>query len=107
MRHQNTPHDLKVGTIISNSWGYDQTTVSFYQVVKTTPFFVYLRPISDNIEQTGFMSGQASPNPGDFTSDEVTRHKVTVWPKGTFVNFEFGGSRIWNPGDTCYTSWYA
>lgn len=107
MRHQNTPHSIKVGTIISNSWGYDQTNVDWYQVVKTTPFCVYLRPIAEEIEQTGFMCGQSSPKPGVFVSDEIKRHKVVVYPAGEFISFEFGGSTIWKPGETRYTSWYA
>src|SRR4051794_18893251 len=32
----NQGHSLKVGDIITNSWGYDQTNVDWYRVTKTS-----------------------------------------------------------------------
>ena len=30
-------HNLEVGTILYSSWGYDQTNVDFYKVIRRTP----------------------------------------------------------------------
>lgn len=38
----NKPHTLKVGDIITNSWGYDQTNVDWYRITRTTEHFVRL-----------------------------------------------------------------
>lgn len=54
-------HSLKIGDILSYSWGYDQTNVDFFQVVKTTEKSVSIRQIASTVEQRGFMSGDAKP----------------------------------------------
>ena len=30
-------HDLEIGDILSASWGYDQTNINYFEVVKTSP----------------------------------------------------------------------
>ena len=41
--------NLKVGDILTSSWGYDQTNVDFYQVVKLSKCFVELMPIEGKV----------------------------------------------------------
>lgn len=48
---------VKVGDIFASSWGYDQTNVDFYQVVKTTAKTLTLRQIEQKV-----VSGQGSPS---------------------------------------------
>lgn len=38
-----------VGDIFVSSWGYDQTNVDFYQVIKTTPKTIALRQIAKQV----------------------------------------------------------
>src|SRR5579864_7737201 len=57
----NKPHTLKVGDIITNSWGYDQTNVDWYRITRTTGHFVWLKPIAANVVEDGFMSGPSQP----------------------------------------------
>lgn len=111
----NQPHSIKVGTIITNSWGYDQTNVDWYAVVEVTRNYVYLRPIAAarTSDASGPMSGYCTaavdvsdPNPEKwgvtFTSDKVTRHKVV----GNSVTMKYGCGSIWH-GEAKYESWYA
>ena len=49
--------DVKVGDIFASSWGYDQTNVDFYQVLKRTPTTVAVAQINSKI-----VSGQGSPS---------------------------------------------
>jgi hypothetical protein len=37
------PHTLKEGDIVYNSWGYDQTNIDYYQVIRTTKKQVILK----------------------------------------------------------------
>jgi hypothetical protein len=111
------PHTLKAGAIIVSSWGYDQTNVDWYAVVGVTANFVSLRPIaSQNVPDAGVgpMSGHcsakidvANPDPSKwgvtFTSDKVTRHRVS---SHNSVNFRHGSGREWD-GRPVYESWYA
>jgi hypothetical protein len=55
------PYTLKVGDIITNSWGYDQTNVDCYRIARTTAHFVWLKPIAAHVEENGFMSGPSVP----------------------------------------------
>jgi hypothetical protein len=54
----------EVGAIWNTSWGYDQTNVEFFQVVRTTPASVVLRRIA--CEHRG---GREYPVPDAFRTD--------------------------------------
>jgi hypothetical protein len=64
---------FKPGAIVYESWGYEQTNVDFYQVVKVSLSSVWLQPIGSRIRETGFMSGQAEPNRGEKTGAVMVR----------------------------------
>ena len=53
---------LRVGDIWYSSGGYDQTTINFYQISRVTKTMIVLEEIGVNIEETGFMSGRATPD---------------------------------------------
>lgn len=99
------PHTLKVGDIITNSWGYDQTNVDCYQITRTTDHFVWLRPIASKLvsdEGCGPMSGRVVPCPGEFSDGPEEQHKAT----GDSVCFKYGSGSKWD-GRSLYCSWYA
>ena len=53
---------LQVGDIWSSSWGYDQTNVDFYQVIKVTAKTVTVRKIyKETVELTGRFTGTVTP----------------------------------------------
>lgn len=57
-----TNASVKVGDIYYTSWGYDQTNVEFYEVVKLVgKCSVILREIAGESEQTGFTCGTRKP----------------------------------------------
>tara|TARA_Y100000310_G_scaffold13096_1_gene13444 strand:+ start:387 stop:935 length:549 start_codon:yes stop_codon:yes gene_type:complete len=45
-------HTLKIGDILVSSWGYDQTNVDFYQVIKTTSRTVTIQSIAQAVENS-------------------------------------------------------
>lgn len=107
------PHAFKIGDIVTNSWGYDQTNVDWYRVVRTSRSFVWLQPICCETEETGFMSGQSAPDIDTSSDDpsqwgfkpakgEITQHKAS----GTYVSMRHGCGSKWD-GQKRYTSWYA
>lgn len=102
------PHPLKAGDVITNTWGYDQTNVDFYVVVKATARFVFLTPILTELTETGGMQGSLLPvQPITPISDsEVTQHGVQMYRQGASVNFKHGGGCLWN-GNPAWCSWYA
>jgi hypothetical protein len=68
--------NVSVNDIFASSWGYEQTNVSFYQVVsihgKTT---VCVRPIDSEVEHMN-MRGYEKPKPGEFLNDTVLKRRV-------------------------------
>jgi hypothetical protein len=97
---------LKIGDIVYNSWGYDQTNIDFYEVVGSTEKTVKLRQLCQHIEETNFMAGNTTPQPGQYRNDEITVHHVQPMGKSCFINFEYGAGCLWD-GTPIYCSWYA
>lgn len=125
------PHGLNVGDVIYNSWGYDQTNIDFYVIVKATANYVWLQPIA--CESTpgpgcGPMSGHTQPAQpirpiltrevreyGDWEpgigNRTVAIKTVPIEPEkhkaeGKSVHFEHGCGTLWD-GRPKYESWYA
>ncbi len=69
------PHTLKVGDVVCNSWGYDQTNVDFYQVMRISAQFVCLQALSSNTTETASMQGTTIAVPGT-ASGPITQHRV-------------------------------
>lgn len=60
---------MKVGDILKCSWGYEQTNIDFYEVVKATKAMVTVRKIAGRSwSEEGYsaMSGFVVPCPGEF-----------------------------------------
>ncbi len=102
------PHSLKVGDILVNSWGYDQTNVNFYKVKKligkTMVELISIR--SAHIEGTEYPHGMAcevtalpSEEYGEpFRKKANHRNSVTI--------NSFSSAWPWD-GKPQYRSWYA
>lgn len=68
-----------VGDILYSSWGYDQTNIDFYQVVKVTAKTITVKEISYKSEYDSSMSGYKVPVKNSFVDDlEYTRKVITT-----------------------------
>ena len=99
-------HTYKVGDILSSSWGYDQTNVTFYQVTRVTKASVELGTLrSQSTPEQGFMTAYKTPLPGEFTSDKRFMRRIG---DGTGIrisgNYEY--AYPWDGKPERY-SWYA
>ena len=108
--------DLKVGTILHGSWGYDQTNPEFFEVVeRPSPHYAVVRRLeAESVRgEEGFMSDRVVPIPGKWHKWDGKpvrkRIKVGDWrgnptPHLTFKHFSA------YPVETdreYYRSWYA
>lgn len=75
-------YGVKVGDIFYASWGYDQTNIDYYQVVRVTESGAYFRPIVQGVKHKGYGHDEVSPMRGHFKSgyDSFIQDK----PEGTF-----------------------
>ena len=49
---------IEVGSILYSSWGYDQTNITFYEVLRKTAKTVTLQPVHSEIVESGDMVGK-------------------------------------------------
>lgn len=101
---------FKIGEIVVNSWGYDQTNVEFYQVVEVLNKKIRVRQIcAEMVEATGPMSANVMPCKDNFCKDEAfllslkmdTDNKCRICNPASYYYFS-----KWD-GKPEYCSWYA
>jgi hypothetical protein len=99
-----TPHvatTIEPGAILYSSWGYDQTNIDYYMVTRTTAKSAWIVPMTAHEEQTGFMSGQASPlEPMTHTHWCECKHRVSNHGTVTMTGDDYGYCRG-SFGDDC------
>lgn len=105
-----TGHGLAVGDILYSSWGYEQTNVDFFEVVRVpTARSAVVRQIEQEIIESGpgYMSGTTTPKPGQFqaTAKEAT-HRAAGLHCLSGGKSARGRLSKWE-GKPCSVSWYA
>ena len=100
-------HNIKVGDIFYNSWGYEQTNIDFYQVVKTTKKTITLKGIKGTSKEYNMqgMNGTVIALKDNFVNDEAIRKTPYLLNNQWYVNFEYGIGKQWEGeeiGFTCY-----
>ena len=102
---------LKEGDILYTSWGWEQTNVGFYQVIRVINKKIVVRKIAKDYEETQYMAGFSTPIPGFFVSGEFvvsTTGETTAKIEREYANVltfqEINGQRIY---DKKYESHYA
>jgi hypothetical protein len=63
-RQTETLAGIKVGTVLVNTWGWEQTNVDFYEVLAVLPKSLKVAPIAKTYREEMFMAGHAMPRPG-------------------------------------------
>lgn len=110
----------EVGSVLYSSWGYDQTNVDFYQVVRVSASSVWVVPMSQKItEANSFMSEYVVPNEPIFErevwADGPVREKVVKevkpemyrWNKYGYAKVGYNqAASVWD-GKPKYQSHYA
>ena len=90
---------FKVGDIVVNSWGCEQTNVEFYQVIAVKNKTITVREVLKDYKETGFLCGKSTPIINSFVENEKPfnlRLKVYLKADGLV------GVRICNPKSFYY-----
>jgi hypothetical protein len=109
---KNLINPFKVGDILVNSWGWEQTNIDFFQIVKVGPKSVTYREIGSDLTHSdglSSMAGYVMARRDYFIGDEVTKvlqcygigEKLTI-----YVPCKHGSISLWD-GEKEYCSWYA
>ena len=102
-------HGLQVGDVVRSSWGYDQTNVDHYQIIKVIgKRTVEVRALAVHEESTGDMSGRVAPVWGEFVG-EVMRRQVDKNGNVNMLSASYGRASKIEPvavvhGVRCYSA---
>ena len=100
---------LEIGDIYASSWGYEQTNVNFYQVIKVTAKTVTVREIEARLhETTGYMSRTVMPLRGAFKFNAVPiRRTFRTYQGSIYISItSYESASAWN-GKPQHVSSYA
>ena len=99
--------DLQVGDIVYTSWGYDQTNVHFYQVVKRTPKMVHLREVEKMrcVKKLSDMLGHAVARKDVFSTEKVTKHRIQYRGIRVSIKMNYSYASKWDGKPKHYTSY--
>ena len=100
-------HDIKIGDIIYNSWGWEQTNIDFYQVTATTAKTITLRAIKSSTTEFNNMQlyGKKTAIKDCFKSDKTIKKTPYFCSGNWHIKFEYGSGGLWDgePKDfSCY-----
>jgi len=99
------PHTLKVGDILSSSWGYDQTNIDYYQVTRVPgPMSVEITRIAaDSGPEVGFMTAYCKAAPGKFIGKPMIKRANST---NCVRIASYASASPWDGKEDRY-SWYA
>lgn len=101
---------MEVGTILVSRWGYGQTNVDFYEVVRSTKTMVYARRIEKKIEPAGWLQSDCTPVTGEYIGEAI-RRKVKNFradgdPRYSFIEIEsYERAYVYDGSKVRETSW--
>lgn len=99
-------HGFRVGDLLYSAWGYDQTNVDFYEVVRVSKSTIWLqkrRAVITPGAGLSPMSGYSVPGDG-FESERVFSRRVS--PHGSVKIDDCSRAYRWQ-GKPVGCSWYA
>lgn len=104
------PLGINVGDIFYHSWGYEQTNIDFYEVIRIVGKRVVFRKLLQETTETGFMCGPTVPLPGTDGGKIMTKSPRWCWSNYTNdayldVSMEYGFMGPWD-GKPKECSWY-
>lgn len=87
-----------VGAILEGSWGYEQTNINFFKIVKRTNDTLWLQPLATRtVADAGFMSTRVVP--GEPTDGKIIRRRLMRRdgePIGCRFATSYGWINLWD-----------
>ena len=103
---RNQPHNLQVGHVLYSSWGYEQTNIDWYQVVKVVgKHTVDIRQIAAIDASKGnepWMTGKCLPDIDNFTGP-VMRKRVS---RGSIKIASYAYAYVWDGRPRNWTAYH-
>jgi len=103
-KNRTSPTTLKVGDILVSSWGYEQTNIEFYQVVKVVGNnSIDIRRVADDrTSRDGGFTGMATPIADQFV-EETQRRRAGADNTVKFSSFQYASE--WDGRPKAWTAY--
>jgi hypothetical protein len=98
-------HGLEPGTMLYNSWGYDQTQIDFYQVVKIVGKQLEIRPVEKKTVREEKTAIYVVPVPNKFTGSPSRKTPQSGGSSGAYVRMNHGYAYVWDGKPKYETAW--
>lgn len=96
---------FEIDQILYCIWGYDQTNVNFYQIIRIKNKTIFLRELKQEGTETMYMQGNTVPVKGAYAGEE-TKRIVQFYYDGSQAVAHLRGLSIWDGNPLSYTSYY-
>lgn len=98
---------METGTILYNNWGYEQTNIDFYLVVKKTDKTVTLRKLK-NINEDSMLSMTGKTTPGEVDLYKKPIRKLVKFDQyqNPYIEMDHNVCKVWN-NEPMFYSFYA
>jgi hypothetical protein len=88
---------MEAGSILKSTWGYDQTNVNFFTVVKVQNGWAWVQPVGQEIveSQPAYMSEKVVPAPN--ATGKVFRRKIQNYGGDDYVGINsYAAASVWS-----------
>jgi hypothetical protein len=89
---------ISVGDIFVSSWGYNQTNIDFYEVVRKMKTMAAFRKIAKKVVGgQGQASEKVMPMPGKFTGPAIRKKVKAGWKGDAWIDLtSYSGASLWD-----------
>ena len=105
-RKTTSDHQVEEGALFYESWGYDQTNINFYQVVKALPKSVYIREVASTVVDEPIGQELVVPVPDAFIGKEMIKRVNDIGKDYCLRMTSFSTAFVWSGSPLARTSPY-
>jgi hypothetical protein len=102
----NFTNPYTLGQILYNTWGYEQTNVDFYQVIKVDRKSITVRALSQDRTETGFMQGKTVAIKDDFLNEKDIKKIIQIRMWSDNVQIYVNDMSPWDGSPISWSSYY-
>lgn len=99
-----------VGDILVSSWGYEQTNIDYYRVLKVTKASVVIARLNSVSKRTDWGGGTKTPGSELIGANETHRFKLgTTWDKQPTYSVKLNSysyASLWDGSAQSFTDYY-
>jgi hypothetical protein len=98
-------HTVKSGDVFCHSWGYEQTNIDFYEVVKVSGQMLELRQTMQETIEHLQCGGVVVPRKGEYYGDKSLKKRINFHKGTPYISMPYGWCPIWEGRPESFTNY--